>query len=100
MKTNDLVIAEMGPRAGVFICPAKDCPLLGSGMVWEVECRIYYRDVSWQDAEGYRVWCIPIPASMSRKQVIEAVRHRAETSKVVRVEIFNIVRPMAVGDRR
>jgi len=94
---NDLTIADVGPRAGVFICPVRDCPLLGSGMAWEVECRIYYSDVMWQGAEGYRVWCIPIPASMPRSQVIEAVRHRAEKSNVVRGEIYNIVRPLAVS---
>ena len=91
---TNLVIVEAGERQGVFLCPIRDVPLMGSGRAWEVECRVYFDHVTWQDAEGYRVWCIPLPPGMGRTQLIEAIRHRAERSGVVRVEIFNVMAPL------
>jgi hypothetical protein len=90
---TDLVVVELGPTSGCFVCPTADCPLLGTGMAWEVDLRVYFDDVKWQDGEGYRVWCIPLPSTMSRAQVLEAVRHRGEKKGAVRIEVFNVDRP-------
>lgn len=89
---NNIAVVEKGPRAGVFLCPAADSSMMGTGMVYEVECRVFFDHVVWQDWEGYRVMCIPLPDGSSKATILEGVRHKAEQKGYSRVEVYTISR--------